>query len=216
LRKHSLIVSLSAALGAVAALALASAACAPRIVDVGTNDASPVDPGSTSVVVDAATAPSQYGCVDLTDDAVRAQRVGACGGQCTSTPDLPYALESKEAVVAAVAGKWMYCEGALGPADAVGLELAPGCRIYFLRKDLSGVVVRGTEAAYQATYDIFDPRAPGAPRRIDVHIDDRTTLTFELAAHRCPEHLQLLGAGTRIELAPDFGDAGRPDPVAFR
>jgi len=77
--------------------------------------------------------------------------------------------------------------------------------------------VRGTEAAYQATYDIYDPRPVGTPRRIDIHLDDGTTLTFEVAAHRCPEHLQLLAPGARkIELAPDFGDAGRPDPVAFR
>ena len=196
--------------------ASAISACAPRIVDVGTNDASPAEPGPTAIALDSGLSRSQYGCVDLADDDVRALRVGACGGQCTSTPDQPYDLESKQAVVAALAGKWMYCAGALGPADAIGLELAPGCRVYFLRKDLNGVPVRGTEAAYQATYDIYDPRPAGTPRRIDLHLEDGTTLTFDVAAHRCPEHLQLASRDRTIELAPDFGDAGRPDPVAFR
>lgn len=183
---------------------------------MGSNDAAPVEPGPTSVALDSGLQRTQYGCVDLADDDVRALRVGACGGQCSSTPDLAYELESKQAVVAALAGKWMYCQGALGPADAVGIELAPGCRVFFLRKDLSAVVVRGTEAAYQATYDIYDPRPAGSPRRIDIHLADQTTLTFGVTAHRCPEHLQLVAPGRTTELAPDFGDAGRPDPVAFR
>jgi len=173
-----------------------------------------VEPGPTSVGLDSGLQRSQYGCVDLADDDVRALRVGACGGQCSSTPGLAYELESKQAVVAALAGKWMYREGTLGPADAIGPELAPGCRVFFLRKDLSGVVVRGTEAAYQATYDVYDPRPAGSPRRIELHLADQTTLTFDVAAHRRPEHLQLVAPGRTIELAPDFGDAGRPDPVA--
>jgi hypothetical protein len=46
-----------------------------------------------------------------------------------------------------------------------------------------------------------------------VHIDNLTTLTFDVVAHRCPEHLQLVSsdASRRIELAPDVG---RPNPVA--
>ena len=196
-------------------VALGSGACDPRVVDVGTNDASPVDPGTASVPLDGGLTRSQYGCVDLADDDVRALRVGACGGQCASSPDLAYDLESKQAVVAALAGKWLYCAGTIGPVDAVGVELAPGCRVYFLRKDQDGVVVRGTEAAYQATYDIYDPRPAGTPRRIDIHLHDQRRLTFDVVAHRCPEHLQLRAPGSdAIELAPDFGDAGRPDPVA--
>lgn len=216
MRKRSYVAPVVLVVAALAGIASALSACEPRIVDVGTNDASPTDPGPTSIALDSGLSRSQYGCVDLADDDLRALRVGACGGQCTSTPDVPYDLESKQAVVAALAGKWMYCAGTLGPADAIGLELAPGCRVYFLRKDLGGVAVRGTEAAYQATYDIYDPRAPGTPRRIDLHLADGTTLTFDVAAHRCPEHLQLVAPGRMIELAPDFGDAGRPDPVAFR
>lgn len=199
---------------ALVGTASALSACGPRIIDVGTNDGAPTDPGPASIALDSGLSRSQYGCVDLADDDVRALRVGACGGQCASTPDLPYDLDSKQAVVAALAGKWMYCAGTLGPVDAIGLELAPGCRVFFLRKDLNGVAVRGTEAAYQATYDIYDPRPAGTPRRIDLHLDDGTTLTFDVAAHRCPEHLQLASPGRTIELAPDFGDAGRPDPVA--
>jgi hypothetical protein len=216
LSNRSYIAPLASLLLAFGGAGIMLAACEPRIVDVGTNDAAPVDPSPASIALDSGLTRSQYGCVDLADDDVRALRTGACGGQCSSIPELAYDLESKQAVVAALAGKWMYCAGSLGPGDAIGLELAPGCRVYFLRRDLNGVAVRGTEAAYQATYDIYDPRPTGTPRRIDLHLDDGTTLTFDVAAHRCPEHLQLASPGRTLELAPDFGDAGRPDPVAFR
>jgi NADPH-dependent 2,4-dienoyl-CoA reductase/sulfur reductase-like enzyme len=82
---------------------------------------------------------------------------------------------------------------------------------YFLRRDADGVVVRGTEARFQATYDIFDPRPIGEPRRIDIHLDvGSQTVTFELAAFRCPERLRLVGQGGASELAPDTADGGRP------
>jgi hypothetical protein len=202
------------ALAASAGAASVVAACDARVVDVGANDASAPSTQPQSVE-DAGLTRSQYGCVSLDDQELTALRVGTCGGHCTSTPADPYDLDSKQSVVAAMAGQWTFCEGSFGPADAVGVELAPGCRVFLLRKDQDGYVVRGTEARYQATYDIYDPRPAGTPRRIDIHLDDKTTLTFDVVAYRCPEHLRLLAPGKRIELAPDFGDAGRPNPVAM-
>jgi hypothetical protein len=198
---------------AVTGAGAVATACNARIVDVGTNDAGLSSP-SSSVVVDGGIAPSQYGCTEWIDDEVVMHRQGACGGQCPSTPALPYALDSKADVIAATAGQWMYCAGTLGPADAVGIEFAPGCRLFFLRPDSSGVIVRGTEASYQATYDIYDPQPAGMPRRIDIHISDASTFTFDLEAFKCPEHVRLVGSGLTLELAPGFGDAGRPKPEA--
>ncbi|MDB4936955.1 MAG: hypothetical protein JWP87_3927 [Labilithrix sp.] len=212
--KHAVFAS-SVTLVMLACAGTAISACRARIVDVGANDASSAGP--TSSTLDGGLARSQYGCADVIDEDLASLRQGACGGQCSSTPAGPYGLESKQATIAAMAGQWLTCEGTFGPADSVGVEFAPGCRVFFLRKDEDGAVVRGTEARFQATYDIYDPRSEGTPRRIDVHIDDQTTLTFDVVAHRCPEHLQLsspIDARVRIELAPDFGDAGRPNPVA--
>jgi hypothetical protein len=211
--RHSLL-TFAVVVVALGSAAIALAACDARVVDVGTNDASPPSV-SPSSLEDAGLTRSQYGCTSLDDLELTALRQGACGGQCASTPGSPYDLDSKQTVVAAMAGQWSFCEGSFGPSDAVGVELAPGCRVFFLRKDQDGNVVRGTEARFQATYDIYDPRPEGTPRRIDVHMDDKTTLTFDLVAYRCPEHLRLLAPGKRIELAPDFGDGGRPNPVAL-
>lgn len=205
--------------GATALVAWAFAAlpaCDARVVDVGSHDASAASPSPAAV--DAGLARSQYGCAEWIDAELYALREGACGGTCGSEPELPYALESKQGLIAATAGQWLYCdadnsEAKLGPDDAVGVEFSPGCRLYFLRKDKDGVTVRGAEAAYQARYDIHDPRPEGAPRRIDVHIDDATTITFDVVAYRCPERLRLLAPGRRLELAPGFVDAGRPDPT---
>ena len=218
--KHRNILRTSAAAVAAAAVGIAAlgwasitvTACNARIVDVGTNDAGAAIPSASRT--DAGLVPSQYGCAEFIDDQVQTLRQGACGGACAATPSTPYPLDSKADVIAATAGQWSYCEGTLGPAEAVGIEFTPGCRVFFLRKDANSAVARGTEARFQASYDIYDPRPDGLPRRIDIHIDDRTTVTFDVEAWKCPEHLRLVSADRRLELAPDFGDAGRPNPVA--
>jgi hypothetical protein len=216
--KHRNILRRSLAVVAVGVAALGCAsitvtACNARVVDVGTNDAGSSSPSASHV--DSGLVPSQYGCAEFIDDQVQTLRQGTCGGSCSATPATPYPLDSKADVIAATAGQWSYCEGTLGPVEAVGIEFTPGCRVFFLRQDANGVVVRGTEARFQASYDIYDPRPDGMPRRIDIHIDDRTTVTFDVEAFKCPEHLRLVSPDRRLELAPGFGDAGRPNPVAL-
>lgn len=189
----------------------AASACDARIVDVGANDGDPSTASPSSL--DGGLVKSAYGCAEWIDEELYALRDGGCGGACESTPADPYVLDSKQTLIAATAGEWLYCEGSLGPAGAIGVEFAPGCRLYFLRRDDDGNIVRGTEKAFQAKYDIFDPRPEGQPRRIDVHVDDETTVTFDVVAYRCPEHLRLLARGKRIELAPGYEDAGRSNPT---
>jgi hypothetical protein len=206
------VAALALGIGALGWASITVTACNARIVDVGTNDAGNATPSTSNV--DAGLVPSQYGCAEFIDDQVQAHRQGVCGGTCAATPAMPYPLDSKADVIAATAGQWLYCAGTLGPVEAVGIEFTPGCRVFFLRKDANGVVARGTEARFQASYDIYDPRPDGMPRRIDIHIDDRTTITFDVEAWKCPEHLRLVSSDRHLELAPDFGDAGRPNPVA--
>lgn len=180
---------------ALAAFALVGSACNARLVDVGAHDADSVP--SASSVADGGVARSAYGCAEWIDDELYALREGGCSGFCgnTGVDDAPYPLDSKRDVMAATAGEWLFCEGSLGPEGAIGVEFAPGCRLYFLRRDGDGIVVRGTERSYQAAYDIHHPRPANAPARIDVHIDDERTLTFEVVANRCPERLRLADPG---------------------
>jgi len=194
-------------------VAVVATACSARVIDVGSNDDDAALGPATAANVDGGLVKSSYGCAEWIDDELYALRDGGCGGSCASEPARPYPLDSKQNLMAASAGQWLYCEGSLGPKESIGVEFAPGCRLYFLRKDKDGNIVRGTEKAYQATYDIVDPRPEGTPRRIDVHVDDDTTLAFDVVAYRCPEHLRLLAPGRRVELAPGFVDAGRPNPT---
>lgn len=205
-------VLVSLALAAVASGALSG--CNARVVDLGANDASAGNANPNASALDGGLSKSGYGCADWIDEEVYALREGSCGGTCSSDPQLPWKLDSKLAVVGASAGQWMFCgPDRFGPEDAIGVEFAPGCTLYFLRKDADGVTVRGTEARFQARYDIYEPRSGSSPHPIDVHLDGVQTLTFDVVAYRCPERLRLLAPGMRIELAPGFVDAGRPDPT---
>jgi hypothetical protein len=208
-RSKLLLLPLSLAFGGV--VATGGSACDARVVDVGANDSA--TGVATASSLDGGVVKSSYGCAEWIDDELYALRDGGCGGACESTPADPYMLESKQSLIAASAGQWLYCEGSLGPEGAIGVEFAPGCRLYFLRRDLDGTIVRGTEKAFQAEYDIYDPRPEGTPRRIDIHVDPETTLTFDVVAYRCPEHLRLLAPGKRLELAPGYEEQGRPDPT---
>ena len=195
----------------VAACALVVPACDARIIDIGLNDAESVP--SASSVLDGGLVKSAYGCAEWIDDELYALRDGGCSGFCPGAADKtsPYPLDSKQDVMAATAGEWLFCEGSLGPEGAVGVEFAPGCRLYFLRYDTDGAVVRGTERSYQAAYDIHHPRPADAPARIDVHIDDERTLTFEVVANRCPERLQLAEPGRAwIDMARPMGNPDNP------
>jgi hypothetical protein len=178
-------------------------ACEVRHVDLTLNE------NGVQPLTNADAAPSQYGCADWIDAELNALRYGACDGKCINTPGSPFVLEARDGkrpIMAATAGRWAFCSGQVGPADAVGMEFGPGCRIFFLRYDAAGIAVRGTEAAYQADFDIFDPRADGTPPQISLHLTPTHSITFEIAAHRCPERVQLRATDLNLDLA-------RPDEV---
>lgn len=155
-----------------------------------------------------------YGCADWIDAELNAIHVDICPGTCSSAPDHPYDLIDKPTVMAATSGNWQFCGDhslfATAPADAVGVELVPGCRIFFLRYDESGKPVRGTEAAYQADFDIFDPRPVGQSARIDLHETPTQTIAVEVEAYRCPEQVHLTQGGRRVVLSRFAGDDSQP------
>jgi hypothetical protein len=189
-------------------------ACATRTVDVGRNDPSPVAP---TQIADAGLAPSQYGCPAWKDDEIRALRGTTCAGTCGGDGGAAYGLGSQTELVAATAGQWLFCAPPpFAPSGAIGIEFAPGCRIFFLLRDATGAVVRGTEAAFQASFDVYDLTDPGAPRRVDLHLPDGTTEAWDVRAAACPNTVDFTStaaAKTTLRFASDFGDGGRPDPV---
>src|SRR4029078_1766292 len=101
---------------------------------------------------------SGYGCADWIDTGLNALRAGSCAGFCDASPAQPYDLESELSGMAGTAGRWAYCGQGVGPDDVVGMEFAPGCRIFFLRYDDAGIAVRGTAAVYQADIEVFAHR----------------------------------------------------------
>jgi hypothetical protein len=201
-------------------VACVTASCARQTIDLGLNDASTTTP-ATAAQPDGAVFPSGYGCADWVDQDLTTLRGSTCTGGCGDKLGIDlYALASHEELEAATAGQWLYCTptAPIGPKDAIGIEFAPGCRIYFLVHDANGEIVRGTMAAYQADFDIYDLSDGGAPKRIDLNLPGdggEDTHTFDVKVSHCPNLIELRSAadGTVILLSSDFGDAGRGPPV---
>src|SRR5689334_3728067 len=107
--------------------------CAVRHVDLTTS----IDAG---IAAQSVSKPSAYGCGDWIDNELNALRIDNCEGYCTSSPAKPWDIENKPTMMAATAGPWSFCGGHLGPADAIGIDFAPGCQLFFLRLDVNGVV----------------------------------------------------------------------------
>jgi hypothetical protein len=210
---------LACIVASLVALAATSSSCARQTVDVGENDASPLSP--TVAATDGSVFPSGYGCANWVDQELPQLRGTTCNGACTDSFGPLYALASQQEMEAATAGQWLYCSGSLGPSDAVGIDFAPGCRLYFLVKDANGEITRGTLAAYQASFDIYDVGKPGAPKRIDINLRgdagaaSEVTLTLDVRASACPNRVELLDTSGKVvlSLSSDFGDAGRPPQI---
>lgn len=197
-----------------------SASCARQTVDVGTNDAAAVEP--TVAATDGGVFPSGYGCANWVDSELMSLRGATCTGACDAAFGPLYALRTQQELEAATAGAWLFCGGSpFGPKDAVGIEFAPGCRLFFLVKDQNGEITRGTLAAYQASFDIYDLSAAGSPKRVDINLRgdagaaSEDTITLDVRASACPNRVELLDMSGKVvlSLASDFGDAGRPPPV---
>lgn len=195
---------------------LVVAACEARRVDLGgvSPEAGPVTAPQATPEPPAGEPLS--GCEEWIDREMYALREGTCSGACND-PEGPstWALASKKEVMAATAGSWLTCAsglGSFGPKEAVGVEFAPGCRLFFLQYDGDGALVRGALARFQARYDIVEPRRESAPRQIEVHFDETRSVTFGVEASRCPERVWITSGTERLELART-GAAAAIDPT---
>jgi hypothetical protein len=168
--------------------ALATVACATRSVDLGENSQLAVGPKA-----DASTdtgANRLYGCTEWLDDEISSVRGPACSGTCGANLGSDrFAVANMKDVVAVTAGRWMFCGRSpfVGLSDVIGVEFTPGCRIYALRKDSQGRVVRGTDSAYQASFDISAPE--GDTPELDLHFSAERTVRYYADATRCPDNV---------------------------
>ncbi len=205
---------------AMLAIVVTSVSCARQTVDVGTNDAAPITPAV--VATDGSVFPSGYGCANWVDSDLMSLRGNTCTGGCSDAFGPLYALATQEELEAATAGQWLYCGASpFGPSDAIGIEFAPGCRLFFLVRDQNGDIARGTLQAYQASFDIYDLSAPGAPKRVDINLlgdagpATEKTITLDVRASACPNRVELLDRAGKVvlSLSSDCGDAGCRPPV---
>jgi hypothetical protein len=216
--KHGRKLSLGGAVVALTVVLTAvTSACSTSVLDLGENV--PADAASPTTtfpsLAEAGVTPSAYGCAEWIDDEVREERLGACGAQCgdVASENSLFPLDSKKNVIAGTAGQWLRCSGSFGPDDTVGVEFAPGCRLYFLQRDVDGKFVRGTVARLQAKFDIHDPRPAGQPRKLDVHFPDDRHVTYELSVGKCPSVLRLTSTENGATKTVDFTPATREDPA---
>lgn len=175
----------------VACIAAIVGACEARVLDLGENvvasDASP-----TPLATDAEANVARAGCTEWIDDDVTAARAGECSGTCSPRDEAPtLALPTMKSFIDKTGGPWVNCEGNLGPTDTLGVELAPGCRLYFLLRDEAGRLTRGTEIRHQGLYGIFDPVPSGKKRRVEVKTLDGAKSTYEVTLYDCPKALVL-------------------------
>ena len=183
---------------ATSALVVLGAACSTRVVDLG--EPRPTAPQSTSTAPKPdGAAPVLVGCAEWNDQEIGALRGDTCVGKCTDLGAVPYALASRKALIAATAGRWLFCDAKFGPGDAVGVEFEPGCRLAFLTVDTQGDVVRGTTAAWEGSYDIV-----GEGPRLELHDHLGNTTTATVAADHCPNLVTLhFDDGPTVRLSSD-------------
>jgi hypothetical protein len=214
--KHGKTLSLGSSMVALAVgVTIATSACTTSVLDLGENVPKDAASPALPALAEAGVTPSAYGCAEWIDDEVRQERFGACGAECGSalSETSLFPLDSKKNVVAGTAGQWLRCSGSFGPDDTVGVEFAPGCRLYFLQRDVNGQFVRGTVARLQAKFDIHDPRPTGQARKIDVHFPDDRHVTYELEVGKCPSVLRMTSTENGTSRTVEFTPATREDPA---
>jgi len=176
-------------------------ACDTALLDLGANvaDAGPAAP--TLASEDAGgLATSTLGCADWFTDDVLAARATECGGTCSPSAQPPteashVPFPTKKRFVELTGGPWTLCSGAFGPSGTVGVEIAPGCRIYFLQYDERGQLTRGTEAHHAGVFGIRDPATNPLVRRIEVTVPGAGAVSYDVSIQTCPRALVLTPVG---------------------
>jgi hypothetical protein len=177
-------------------VATLTAACSTQNIDLGTNDKPVV---AQNAAFDSG-ARSFYGCATWRDDDVAALRGEGCPDSIcpymANASGVRYDVRTAEQTIAITAGRWMFCGShpfSTVP-DAVGIEFTGGCIVYLLRRDRAQKLVRGTEAAYQFSFDVEVPSDSTRPIALDLHLNAKQSLRLVVASAKCPNNWLRLGA----------------------
>lgn len=171
-------------------------ACNAAILDLGQNAPLDGSVGPTLSNEDAGILAAKAGCSEWIDEDVQAANANECDGSCSVAPEDPtFPFPTMKRFVDLTGGAWLRCAGApFGPTDTIGVELAPGCRLYFLHYDADGKVSRGTEIRHQGVMGIYDPPTRTDLRRIDIKTTEGTK-SYDAYVTRCPKALVLTPVG---------------------
>lgn len=163
-------------------------ACTANVLDLGANA---TGNGAGPLSVEGGVSVARAGCTEWFDDEVAASFANECAGSCTPFDTDRETFPTMRSFVVKSGGPWLWCSGRFGPTDSVGVEFAPGCRMYFLKYDTTGALTRGTEIRQQAAFGIFDPSPTPTARRIEVKTFDGTRTTYEITLTHCPKTMVL-------------------------
>jgi hypothetical protein len=192
--------SVSKVLGSLAfsTALVAFTACSTNLLDLGTNVDG--DGGAGLLSSDGAIAVARASCTEWSDDDVQSAQAGECPGSCTESPGGELAaFPTMKQFIDQTGGPWLSCRGSVfGPSDTIGVEFAPGCRLFFLKRDSTGALTRGSEIRHQGVYGIFVPATDKFARRIDLKLSDGSRTTYEVKLQLCPKTLVL----TRTDSLP--------------
>jgi hypothetical protein len=131
----------------------------------------------------------------------------ACVATCATPAGEVKAFSTVDEVYAAMAGRWVICEGVEkwknsgAPTDVVGFEFGPassapgngstvGGNLYFLVEGPSGLV-RAASSSYQPTYALW----PQPPFQLDLRTGPNAGRTVTARYSPCPRELELPGMG---------------------
>jgi len=206
-------------------LGATTSACNEALLDLGAND---VDAGGATLAAEqeAGLTSAKAGCTEWIDDDIHLAAEGECAGTCSPSESRPaegthFALPSMKRFIDLTGGAWLRCSGTFGPDDTVGVEFAPGCRLFFLRYDGSGQLTRGTEIRHQGVLGIYDPATSLYTRRIDLKTTEGGTVSYDVSMQTCPKALVLTPttslpgrSPTRVVLRPARERDGGP-PTTF-
>lgn len=168
-------------------------ACNQALLDLGENAG--IEQNGPSLTSEDAGALSRAGCTEWIDDDIHLASEGECDGTCSPDAKLDPAgsvdFPTMKSFIDQTGGAWRRCgTGQFGPSDTIGVEFAPGCRLYFLNYDEAGKLTRGTEIRHQGVFGIYDPAKSRSVRSIVLTTTTGRT-TYDVALQRCPKALVL-------------------------
>jgi hypothetical protein len=96
------------------------------------------------------------GCPYVSEAEIEALAGTSCDSTCAGTGGTPRVATSSDELIAATAGRWQTCGGAVPwPPDIVGIEFQNGCTLFLLHDVPDAGVARGADPDDQGTFNVI-------------------------------------------------------------